>query len=103
MKDKRLVKKCQICPKDFKVSLVNLNRGIGKFCSGQCREAFKRKHKRRALNVPGHSDTDRKNSWYWSVLVKQMGTWKKAEQAVNRSRDMVDPTYNLAYRKKIKV
>lgn len=42
-----------------------------------------------------HGETDKKNSWYWSVLLKNMRTWKKAEEAIKFSRHRVDPTYQL--------
>ena len=45
------------------------------------------------LNFEAHSNTDIKNSWYWSVLVKNMGSWAKARKAIDKSRKMVDPCY----------
>lgn len=48
---------------------------------------------RKYNNIAGHSDSDRKNSWYWNVLVKNLGSWKKAEKAVVQSRKRIDPTY----------
>jgi len=54
--------------------------------------------KQRNFNIG--SDTDIQNSWYWSVLVKNMGSWAKAKQAVLQSRDNVDPTFNLESRLK---
>ena len=44
-------------------------------------------------NFEAHSENDKKNSWYWSVLVKNTGSWKKAQKAIDESRDRVDPTY----------
>jgi len=40
--------------------------------------------------VAEHSDTDRKNSWYWFVLKKNYGSMKAAEDAVFESRKKAD-------------
>ena len=47
-------------------------------------------------NFSPHGESDLKESWYWNVLLKNMGTWQRARQAVHESRDRVDPVYNLA-------
>lgn len=44
-------------------------------------------------NFQGHGDRDRKNSWYWNVLVKNMGSWKEAKKAVLKSKAITDPLY----------
>ena len=33
-----------------------------------------------------HGETDTKQSWYWSVLLKNYKTAKKAKQAIRNSR-----------------
>lgn len=45
-------------------------------------------------NFSNHGETDKKNSWYWNVLVKNLGNWKRAEKEVFKSRLRVDPTFN---------
>ncbi len=47
------------------------------------------------FNFNGHGEKDRKDSWYWNVLVKNMGSLVKAKKAVHESRDRVDPLYNF--------
>ena len=42
-------------------------------------------------NFQSHDFTDRNNSWYWNVLVKELGSWRKAEKVVLESRKRVDP------------
>lgn len=44
-------------------------------------------------NFSTHGETDRKESWYWNVLLHNMGGWVKAEKAIIDSRKMVDPLY----------
>lgn len=51
--------------------------------------------KQKKRNFNHHSETDKKNSWYWSVLVKNLGSWKKAQESINESRDRCDPTFYI--------
>jgi len=44
-------------------------------------------------NFDNHSESDRKNSWYWNVLLKKYnGSWAKAEKEVWESRKRCDMT-----------
>lgn len=51
------------------------------------------KGKQRNFNI--HGETEKRHSWYWSVLIKNYGNVETAKQAVSNSRKMVDPIYNL--------
>lgn len=44
-------------------------------------------------NFSSHGETDRKNSWYWSVLLKNLGNWVEAQKAIEESRKRVDVLY----------
>lgn len=57
------------------------------------------KHKRR--NLAAHSETDIKNSWYWSVLIKNEGSLQKAYDSWNESRKKADLFYNLGLKIRI--
>lgn len=44
-------------------------------------------------NFDPHGESDRKNSWYWNVLLKNYGSWERAETAVRKSRSRIDPLF----------
>lgn len=44
-------------------------------------------------NFAPHGETDRKQSWYWSVLLNNYGSYKKAEEKIHLSRQNTDPLY----------
>ena len=49
-------------------------------------------------NFQAHNDSERKESWYWNLLVKQYGSWKKAEKAVEESKRKFELNYIYANR-----
>lgn len=48
-----------------------------------------------------HSETDKKQSWYWNVLVKNTGSWENAKKDVDRARKHADLYYDLGLRIRI--
>lgn len=48
-------------------------------------------------NFATHGETDLKESWYWNVLLKNMGDWQKAKEAIHQSKLNTDPLYILEY------
>lgn len=51
-----------------------------------------RKYKKK--NFEGHSESDKKNSWYWSVLMRNYKNYKEAEQQIYKSKRWADPSYD---------
>jgi len=51
--------------------------------------------------VKASAETDRRHSWYWTVLKKNYGTMKKAEVAVFESRKRADLYLDMGIRIKI--
>lgn len=56
---------------------------------------------KRIRQFAGHSDSDLKNSWYWNVLLKNMGNWTNAKKAIEKSKKRADLYYDLGLRIRI--
>lgn len=80
------------------MSLIFLKNGVVKIRAKQ--ESIMRTNYQKR-QFAEHGETDLKNSWYWDVLVKNMGSWAKAKEIVLESKKRYDPTYNLEWKIKI--